>query len=112
MVDNLCKFNITESESLLIGRNFGIGTDIQPRLNSDLLVVSRSNDAIYEMFRSHQGCHYQRCRSERAQIAGTASKHQKRFVGGARNAEEYSQISGLCPRGCAVCLRGAPVSVP
>jgi hypothetical protein len=40
------------------------------------------------------------------------SKHQKRFVGGARHAGEYSQISGLCPRGYAVCLRGAPVSVP
>jgi hypothetical protein len=56
--------------------------------------------------------HRQRYRPERAQTAGTASKHQKRFVGDARNAEGYSQISGLCPRGCAVCLRGAPVSVP
>ena len=53
MVDNPCKFNITESESLFIGRNFGIGTDIQPRPNSNLLVVSRSNCAMYEMFRSH-----------------------------------------------------------
>ena len=53
VVDNLCKFSITESESLLIGRNFGIGTDIQPRPNSNLLLISRSNGAMYEMFRSH-----------------------------------------------------------
>src|SRR4029450_13657293 len=56
--------------------------------------------------------HRQRCRSERAQTAGTASKHRKRFVGNVRNAAEYSQIPGLCPRGCAVCPRGASVSVP
>jgi len=29
VADNTDKFDITESESLLIGRNFGIGTDIQ-----------------------------------------------------------------------------------
>lgn len=56
--------------------------------------------------------HRQRYRPERAQTAGTASKHQKRFVGDARNAEGYSQISDLCPRGYAVSLRGVTVSAP
>ncbi len=51
VADNLCKFDITESESLLFGRNFGIGTDIQTGPNGNLFVVSLSNGAIYEIFR-------------------------------------------------------------
>ncbi len=51
VADNLCKFDITESESLLIGRNFGVGTDIQTGLNGNLFVVSISNGAVYEIFR-------------------------------------------------------------
>ena len=51
VADNLCKFEITESESLLFGRNFGIGTDIQTGPNGNLFVVSNSNGAIYEIFR-------------------------------------------------------------
>ncbi len=51
VADNLCKFDGTESESLLFGRNFGIGTDIQTGPNGNLFVVSLSNGAIYEIFR-------------------------------------------------------------
>jgi glucose/arabinose dehydrogenase len=51
VADNRCKFDITESESLLFGRNFGIGTDIQTGPNGNLFVVSLSNGAIYEIFR-------------------------------------------------------------
>lgn len=51
VADNQCKFDITESESLLIGRNFGVGTDIQTGPNGNLYVVSISNGAIYEIFR-------------------------------------------------------------
>jgi len=53
VADNLCKFDITESERLLFGRNFGIGTDIQTGPNGNLFVVSLSNGAIYEIFRQH-----------------------------------------------------------
>jgi hypothetical protein len=49
--DNLDKFDITESESLLFGTNFGIGTDIHTGPNGNLFVVSLSNGAIYEIFR-------------------------------------------------------------
>src|SRR5207249_2428570 len=52
VADNLCKFDITESESLLIGRDFGIGTDIQTGPNGNLFVVSLSNGAVYEVFRN------------------------------------------------------------
>jgi glucose/arabinose dehydrogenase len=51
VADNLAKHEITESESLLIGRNFGVGTDIETGPNGNLFVVSLSNGAIYEIFR-------------------------------------------------------------
>ncbi len=49
VADNLHKWEITESESLLIGRNFGVGTDVQTGPNGHLYVVSLSNGAIYEI---------------------------------------------------------------
>jgi glucose/arabinose dehydrogenase len=52
VADNTAKFDITESESLLIGRDFGIGTDIQTGPNGNLFVVSLSNGAVYEIFRT------------------------------------------------------------
>jgi glucose/arabinose dehydrogenase len=51
VADNVAKFEITESESLLIGRNFGVGTDIETGPNGNVYVVSLSNGAIYEIYR-------------------------------------------------------------
>jgi len=51
VADNLAKHEITESESLLVGRNFGITTDIETSPNGNLFVVSLSNGAVYEIFR-------------------------------------------------------------
>ncbi len=51
VADNLDKFEITESESLLFGRDFGVGTDVRTGPNGNLYVVSLSNGAIYEIFR-------------------------------------------------------------
>jgi aldose sugar dehydrogenase len=51
VADNLHKWEITESETLLIGRNFGVGTDIQTGPNGNLYIVSLTNNAIYEVFR-------------------------------------------------------------
>jgi glucose/arabinose dehydrogenase len=50
VADNLAKHEITESESLLIGRDFGITTDIETGPNGNLYVVSLSRGAIYEIF--------------------------------------------------------------
>lgn len=50
VADNLAKRDITESESLVIGQNFGIVTEIQTGLNGNLFVVSLSNGAIYQIF--------------------------------------------------------------
>jgi aldose sugar dehydrogenase len=51
VADNKHKFDITESESLLIGRNFGVGPDVQTGPNGNLFVVSLTNGAVYEIFR-------------------------------------------------------------
>jgi glucose/arabinose dehydrogenase len=51
VADNNTKFDITESESLLFGRGFGIGTDVETGPNGNLFVVSLSNGAVYEIRR-------------------------------------------------------------
>lgn len=49
VADNVDKFDQTESESLVIGRDFGVTTDIQTGPNGNLFVVSLSNGAVYEI---------------------------------------------------------------
>ena len=51
VADNEEKFDITESESLLFGSGFGVGTDIQTGPNGHLYVVSLSIGAVYEISR-------------------------------------------------------------
>jgi glucose/arabinose dehydrogenase len=51
VADNLHKHEITESESLLIGRNFGVVPDVATGPNGNLFVVSLSHGAIYEVSR-------------------------------------------------------------
>ena len=41
----------TESESLLFGRNFGVGTDIHTGPDGNLYVVSLDHGAVYEIHR-------------------------------------------------------------
>jgi glucose/arabinose dehydrogenase len=52
VADNVNKWEITESESLLFGRNFGVGTDVQTGPDGNLYVVSLSNGAIYQIHRA------------------------------------------------------------
>jgi aldose sugar dehydrogenase len=49
VADNVNKWNIVESESLLFGRNFGVGTDVQTGPDGDLYVVSLSHGSVYEI---------------------------------------------------------------
>jgi hypothetical protein len=51
VADNATFHDMTESESLIAGRDFGILTDIETGPNGNLFVVSLSNGAIYEVFR-------------------------------------------------------------
>jgi glucose/arabinose dehydrogenase len=54
VADNLDKFDATESESLVVGRDFGITTDIQTAPDGTLYVVSLSNGAVYQIFPKSQ----------------------------------------------------------
>ena len=49
VADNHDKFDLTESESLVVGRDFGVATDIRTGPNGNLFVVSLSKGAIYEI---------------------------------------------------------------
>jgi glucose/arabinose dehydrogenase len=49
VADNVDKFDQTESESLVIGHDFGVATDIETAPNGNVYVVSLSNGAIYEI---------------------------------------------------------------
>jgi len=51
VADNTAKFSPVESESLIFGTDFGVGTDIQTGPNGNLYVVSLSNGAVYEVYR-------------------------------------------------------------
>jgi aldose sugar dehydrogenase len=55
VADNLDKWDITESESLLFGRNFGVVTDIQTGPNGNLYLVSLSTGTVYEIYRTRPG---------------------------------------------------------
>jgi hypothetical protein len=46
VADNVNKWEITENESLLFGRNFGVGTDVQTGPDGRLFVVSLSHGAV------------------------------------------------------------------
>jgi aldose sugar dehydrogenase len=51
VADNNHKFDITESESLLIGRDFGVVTDIETGPNGNLFLVSLDQGEIHEISR-------------------------------------------------------------
>jgi glucose/arabinose dehydrogenase len=51
VADNMAKHDITESETLLFGSDFGVSTDIETGPNGNLYVVSISQGAVHEIFR-------------------------------------------------------------
>ena len=51
VADNTTFHDMTESESLLIGRDFGVITDIKTGPNGNLFVISLDQGAVYEIFR-------------------------------------------------------------
>jgi hypothetical protein len=52
VADNPTFHDPTESESLIVGRDFGIVTEIQTAPNGNLLVVSLADGNIYEVFQT------------------------------------------------------------
>ena len=55
VADNNFKYDVTESESLLFGTNFGGVTDIKTGPNGNLFVVSVTRGTIYEIYPLNQG---------------------------------------------------------
>ena len=51
VADNLGKYEITESESLLFGENFGVTPDIKESPDGTLYVVSNTQGTVYEIRR-------------------------------------------------------------
>jgi aldose sugar dehydrogenase len=51
VADNTTFDELTESESLILGENFGILTDIQTGPNGNLYVVSLTHGTVYEIYR-------------------------------------------------------------
>jgi aldose sugar dehydrogenase len=49
IVDNLAKWDITGSEKFLFGSGFGVVTDIQTAPNGNLVVLSLSHGAVYQI---------------------------------------------------------------
>ncbi|MBL8216875.1 MAG: PQQ-dependent sugar dehydrogenase [Bryobacterales bacterium] len=52
VADNYTKYDLTESESLIIGSGFGIATDMRTSPTGSVYIVSFSNGKIYEIFRA------------------------------------------------------------
>jgi glucose/arabinose dehydrogenase len=51
VADNLGKYEITESESLLFGENFGVTPDVRESPDGSLYVVSNTQGTVYEIRR-------------------------------------------------------------
>jgi aldose sugar dehydrogenase len=51
VADNLDKWDLTESESLLFGIGFGVATDVKTGPNGNLFIVSLTHGAVYEISR-------------------------------------------------------------
>jgi glucose/arabinose dehydrogenase len=51
VADNARKYDVTESESLLFGENFGVTPDVQTSPDETLYVVSLSRNTVYEIRR-------------------------------------------------------------
>jgi hypothetical protein len=51
VADNLTFDDLTESESIMIGRDFGVLTNIQTGPNGNLILVSLTHGIVYEIFR-------------------------------------------------------------
>jgi glucose/arabinose dehydrogenase len=51
VADNIAKHDLTESESLLFGTGFGVGTDLETGPDGNLFVVSLSAGAVYKISR-------------------------------------------------------------
>lgn len=72
VADNNAKYDLTESESLIIGSGYGIATDLEMSPTGTLYVVSHSKGEIYEIFSTRRDDDPHGGRPLRAQLTGAA----------------------------------------
>ncbi|MET0649668.1 MAG: PQQ-dependent sugar dehydrogenase [Pyrinomonadaceae bacterium] len=111
VADNSDKFDLSESESLVVGRDFGITTDIRTEPSKGTLyVVSLSNGAVYEVydrptsvvrfvadnFVVSEGAGFDTIRVERSgDTTAAAAIRYKTYDGSASERSDYTTASGV-----------------
>ena len=80
VADNLGKYEITESESLLFGENFGVTPDLKESPDGTLYVVSSTQGNVYEIRRESR----RRLASMRGRASRQASSPKRREPPGER----------------------------
>lgn len=103
VADNLTKTTITESESLLIGRNFGVATGIEPSPAGTLYVVSLSKGAIFEIA-ARASCDVDgNGQVDRADIAAIlAARGTAAGANDGRDADRDGSVTVLDARACTL----------
>jgi glucose/arabinose dehydrogenase len=104
VADNLTKNDITESESLLIGRNFGSGTAIEASPNGTLYVVSLSKGSVFEIAAARLVCDADaNGRIDRNDITGIlAARGTAAAPGDVRDVDGDGSITVLDARSCTL----------
>ena len=111
VADNSDKFDLSESESLVVGRDFGVTTDIRTEPSKGTLyVVSLSNGAVYEVFDRpasvvrfvadnftvSEGAGFDTIRVERTgDTTAAAAIGFKTYDGSASERSDYTTASGV-----------------
>lgn len=107
VADNTDKFNLTESEELLFGRNFGIVTDIQTGPNGNLFVVSLLSGTIYEIYRA-DSCLQDNSTGDMLRFNSATGDFQ--FLRCGADGTTVFGRAALIRRGCTLELRSAQVT--
>jgi hypothetical protein len=104
VADNVTKHEITESESLLIGRNFGTGTGIEASPSGTLYVVSLSKGAVYEISAARLVCDVDsNSKVDRNDIASIlAARGIAASAGDPRDVDGDGSITVLDARACTL----------
>ena len=103
VADNLTKTEITESESLLIGRNFGVGTGFEASPTGTLYVVSLSRGSVFEISARAQCDIDGNDRVDRNDIAAIfAARGTAAGPGDPRDIDSDRRITVLDARACTL----------
>ena len=105
VADNVNKWEITESESLLFGRNFGVGTDIQTGPDGDLYVVSLSHGTVYEIHRPRRPAEGERVAAAITAIAAATASGRSSWAAWPAPATSSMRLSAIAGAICSAIAR-------